>query len=289
MSKFILTKETDPRCVEYWAKACSDKSSTEQEELRQVFISKYGLKDKVTQLAKIEIERRTEGYWYSKREPQYPMPMPNVLTKEEAVEIFNLIRLKEVDAREVRFKGMTTSRLTEKHLGSTEFRTDEWAWPFDFAPHYVLEHRVKPTNDFLKYIGFEKNLTTLRYAVQGVIINENGEVLCVSRKHNHSDFGLPGGKVDDTDATFQDAIAREIKEETGLDVDMSTSVQVFSMHRSNYMGYTYLIKDWSGEIGTDEPHVVKWGTFQELIDGTFGGFNILVRDSLFNMGIKFKD
>tara|TARA_R110000772_G_scaffold17946_3_gene49974 strand:+ start:130546 stop:130935 length:390 start_codon:yes stop_codon:yes gene_type:complete len=128
----------------------------------------------------------------------------------------------------------------------------------------------------------------MKYAVQGVILNEDGEVLCVSRKDDHNDFGLPGGKVDDTDKTFKEALAREVKEETGLDVDMTTSVQVFSMHRDNYMGYTYFIKDWSGDIYTEEPHVVKWSGWQVLNEGKFRGWNGLVAQSLTNMSVDFK-
>ena len=44
------------------------------------------------------------------------------------------------------------------------------------------------------------------------------EYLAVSRKDDLELFGLPGGKVDDTDPTTEHAIIREVKEETGLDV-----------------------------------------------------------------------
>jgi hypothetical protein len=59
------------------------------------------------------------------------------------------------------------------------------------------------------------------------------------------------------------------------------------MHKEKYMGYTYLA-DYSGEIYTDEPHVVKWTTFDEIISGTFGTWNQLVYDSLISMGVDVK-
>jgi 8-oxo-dGTP pyrophosphatase MutT (NUDIX family) len=126
----------------------------------------------------------------------------------------------------------------------------------------------------------------MKYTVQAVLLNKEGYVLGVSRKKDHNDMGLPGGKVDDDDKSLEDAIKREVKEETGLDIDMSTAIQVFSMHRDGYMGYTYLIKDWSGEISTDEPHVVKWCIYQDLYLGSFGKWNLMVFESLESMGVN---
>ena len=56
------------------------------------------------------------------------------------------------------------------------------------------------------------------------------------------------------------------------------------------MGYTYLAYDFydEDEFGSDEPHVLKWGTFEDLKKGSFGEWNALVGVSLDNMGIKYK-
>jgi len=127
----------------------------------------------------------------------------------------------------------------------------------------------------------------MKEAVQVVILNKDGEVLAVSRKHDHNDFGLVGGKVDEGE-TLIEAIIRETKEETGLTIYKKDLIQIFSMHRDNYMGYTYLIDKYDGEIETDEPHVVKWTTFDEIIRKTFGKWNKMVAESLESMGVKFK-
>lgn len=125
----------------------------------------------------------------------------------------------------------------------------------------------------------------MKEAVQLVLLNKNGDVLCVSRKDNHSAFGLVGGKVDDGE-TPEEAAVRETKEETGLDI--SNLRLIFSMHRDGYMGYTYLA-DWEGEVSTDEDHVVKWSGFNELThsQAPFGHWNRLVGESLSSMGIFF--
>lgn len=130
----------------------------------------------------------------------------------------------------------------------------------------------------------------MKYAVQAVILNDKGEVLAVSRKDNHEDFGLPGGKMDPTDESIFDALQREVKEETGLTVFEWASELVFAMHKDGYMGYTYLCKEYfdEDEFGSDEPHVLKWTTFDEVIAGSFGEWNQMVSDSLDGIGIKFK-
>lgn len=134
----------------------------------------------------------------------------------------------------------------------------------------------------------------MKKTVQALIFNDNGEVLAVSRKTDHNDFGLAGGKVDDEDymqseeSPLMVALVREVKEETGIDINPMTAELVFAIHKDGYMGYTYLIKEWSGEIYTNEPHVVKFTNFQEIINGSFGRYNALVAESLNDLGFKFK-
>lgn len=104
----------------------------------------------------METMKKIEGYWYSEYEPQYPMPKPNVLTQEEAEDIFMKIIEKEKGARKTNYRGWSKSRINGERLGSGEFETTEWKWPEDFAEHYVLKHKVKPSDEFLKYIGHIK-------------------------------------------------------------------------------------------------------------------------------------
>lgn len=126
----------------------------------------------------------------------------------------------------------------------------------------------------------------IKYTSQVVLINEDGLILGVSRKDNHNDFGLIGGKgeLEDNNDPMVTAI-RECKEETGLDV--SDLQLVFAIHKSGNMGYTYLAK-YSGEINHNEPHVVKWVPMQVLINGSFGRYNELVSESLLSMGVPFQ-
>ena len=121
---------------------------------------------------------------------------------------------------------------------------------------------------------------------QVVILNKEGMVLGVSRKTDHNDFGLPGGKMEDIDNNDpMETAIRETKEETGLDV--SNLRLIFAIHKSGNLVHTYLA-DYYGEINHDEPHVVKWVPFQLLINGSFGRYNKMVSESLDSMGIKYQ-
>ncbi len=120
---------------------------------------------------------------------------------------------------------------------------------------------------------------------QVVLLNKEGLVLGVSRKNDHNDFGLPGGKMERIDDNNPIATAfRECIEETGLTpIHMRL---VFATHKHGSMSYTYLA-EYEGEINHNEPHAVKWVSFQQLINGSFGKYNKLVSESLTDMGIAY--
>ena len=125
----------------------------------------------------------------------------------------------------------------------------------------------------------------MKVSTHVVLINPDGLVLGVSRKNNHNDFGIIGGKQDPEDCGDPMVTAiRECKEETGLDV--SNLRLIFAIHKDGYMGYTYLA-DYTGEINHNEPHVVKWLSFEFLVAGSFGKYNELVSESLTDMGVKY--
>lgn len=106
-------------------------------------------------------------------------------------------------------------------------------------------------------------------AVCAIILNENNEILSVSRKDNHKDFGLVGGMVEVLE-TSEQALIREVKEETGLQVLAYEPV----FEKDNVV--TYFVKT-SGELHTEEPHVFKYvnvsKTSNELFTGSFGEYN----------------
>lgn len=99
---------------------------------------------------------KKEGFWFSKSEPHLPLPIPNVLTPNQADQIYEaIVYLQDTTAKSKRYRGWSSSRITGEILGNEEYSTDEWCWPGDFASHYVLRHGVKPSDEFLGYLGIK--------------------------------------------------------------------------------------------------------------------------------------
>ncbi len=113
-----------------------------------------------------------------------------------------------------------------------------------------------------------------------VILTKGDKILGVTRKHNHNDWGLPGGKIDPGETPLQ-AIIRETKEETGLDISNIELVD----ERLFKDRMVYLFKaDWSGEISYDPitEGVCNWVNWEELLEGSFGEYNSDIKNQYFS-------
>jgi len=98
--------------------------------------------------------------------------------------------------------------------------------------------------------------------------------LGVSRKNDHKDFGLPGGKQEDRE-TARDALARELQEETGLAItQMSPLFRRFNSHNGKkFLVCTYIVEVSNFDFCTKESGLVKWISKEELSSGSFGNYN----------------
>jgi len=81
--------------------------------------------------------------------------------------------------------------------------------------------------DYIKWIrskvGHEKIILVF---AGGCIFNENGEVL-LQRRGDSNKWGFPGGAIE-LGETPQQAAIREVKEETGLDVEIGRLIGVYT-------------------------------------------------------------
>lgn len=113
-----------------------------------------------------------------------------------------------------------------------------------------------------------------KIAVLVFAINSEGKVLSVTRKDNNSDYGLPGGKVDDGES-LQEALIRECKEETGLDIVSIYNNSCFIEKCGDYMCYTYKV-EVAGSISTNESGKVGWVEPHLITSGSYGEYNLNV-------------
>lgn len=108
--------------------------------------------------------------------------------------------------------------------------------------------------------------------VGGVVV-QGGRALIVKRAHEprKGEWSLPGGLVE-LGETLIDAARREIKEETGLDVDVGEVVEVFDRvhHLDGRVRYHFVIVDYlchptGGTLRAgDDAEQVAWVTAEEL-------------------------
>ena len=122
-----------------------------------------------------------------------------------------------------------------------------------------------------------KEIQKMKRAVCIYLKNSEGLILAVSRKHDPNDFGLPGGKVDPGE-TEEQAVIREMKEETGLKISNLKKVFQHTAERE------YWTSCWTGEVSgkiqTSEKGVVSWVVPEVLIKGCFGEYNKKLFDAI---------
>ncbi len=106
--------------------------------------------------------------------------------------------------------------------------------------------------------------------VRGIIKNDSGEILIVKRhpksKTDPEMWELPGGKVERGEF-FADALVREIKEETNLDVeigDFCEAVQNDYSHKRTVQLMMYLV-DVKGEVKISDEHTeFMWASIEKI-------------------------
>lgn len=120
-----------------------------------------------------------------------------------------------------------------------------------------------------------------------LIENEAGNLyLSVTRKNNHSDFGLPGGKYDpDEDMDLVDTALRETVEETGMNVEIITTIEPYIEDDCyTYFGRTTLIPDT--EINLNETGKIGFVSEEVLQNqSSFGKYNKRMFQHFKNLGV----
>ena len=105
------------------------------------------------------------------------------------------------------------------------------------------------------------------------LIIKEGFILGISRRHDKTKFGLPGGKFNpdppDNDKDTKDTAVRETREETSIIVKDCVLIYERSElgdgpNGIDFYSRCYYATDWEGEPFNSEEGEVKWLTSKEI-------------------------
>ncbi|UPW85211.1 NUDIX domain-containing protein [Lysinibacillus sp. Ag94] len=111
-----------------------------------------------------------------------------------------------------------------------------------------------------------------KVGVGAVIQNDENKILLVLRKKapEAGCWSLPGGKVDYME-TIENAIIREIKEELGVDIEITGLVcvtnHIIQTEDIHYVAPTFAARISNGEVRNREPHALEkvyWFAIDEI-------------------------
>jgi 8-oxo-dGTP diphosphatase len=118
----------------------------------------------------------------------------------------------------------------------------------------------------------------MKLAIVALIIKD-GKILCISRRHDKTIFGLIGGKVDQGE-TLPQALVREAKEEAGITIHHSVPIYKRvelgdGANPVDFESHCYYATDWSGEPKDSEEGKIAWLTAEEVCytKAAFGDYN----------------
>jgi ADP-ribose pyrophosphatase YjhB (NUDIX family) len=120
-------------------------------------------------------------------------------------------------------------------------------------------------------------------SVAGVIIDDHGRALLIQRRDNHR-WEPPGGVLE-LGESIDDGLRREVREETGLDIEPVTLTGVYKNMKLGIIALVFRCKVTGGRPRvSDETEAYRWATEADLCELASEAYAIRVLDALRSSG-----
>lgn len=117
----------------------------------------------------------------------------------------------------------------------------------------------------------------------GIIFDEQKRVLLVHRR-DYDLWNLPGGTLEDFESP-KNAVIREVREETGLEVKVFKLLGVYNKENKNDIAFSFLCKVIGGEITlNDEADKIEYFEVDKLPPNSVPKQVERIKDALSNPG-----
>lgn len=116
-------------------------------------------------------------------------------------------------------------------------------------------------------------------SVAGIVIRDDGKILAIQRRDNGR-WEPPGGVLE-LGETFEAGVCREVREETGVDVEVGRLTGVYKNIPSGIVALVFRCRPRSGCVGsTQEATRVRWLTVAEVAARMSPAYAVRVTDAL---------
>jgi 8-oxo-dGTP diphosphatase len=120
-------------------------------------------------------------------------------------------------------------------------------------------------------------------SVAGVIVDQHGRALLIQRRDNHR-WEPPGGVLE-LGESIDDGLRREVREETGLDVEPVMLTGVYKNMRRGIIALVFRCRVTGGEPAvSNETEAFRWAAECDIGELASEAYAIRVLDALQNAG-----
>ena len=116
-------------------------------------------------------------------------------------------------------------------------------------------------------------------SVAGIVVRDDGRILAIQRRDNQH-WEPPGGVLE-LDETFEEGVRREVREETGVDVEVERLTGVYKNMPRCIVALVFRCHPLGTAVtSTDEASRIDWLTVDEITRDMSEAYAIRVTDAL---------